>query len=216
MATAVVASPLILQPSFDWLGNDGNWSTFRITVGSPPQSFQILPSTVASEFWVPIPVGCSSDPSTGCAASRGVEPSGGVQYQGFQANSSTTWNQQGVFSLGIESALYGPDVTGQYGLDTVSFGSASGSANLTDQTVGGIASGDFWLGIIGLATDESDFGSQRASSPLSSMKAQNLTPSASYGLSVGAAHRVSYLSQLPEILLIMARFVRRWHRHWRL
>ncbi|KXT13166.1 hypothetical protein AC579_9394, partial [Pseudocercospora musae] len=191
MAEAIVPSPFILQPTFDWFGNDGNWSTFRINVGSPPQSFQVLPSTVASEFWVAIPVGCSSDPSTGCAASRGVEPFGGVQYQGFQANCSTTWNQQGVFSLGIESALYGPDITGQYGLDTVSFGSVGRSANLTDQAVGGIASGDFWLGIIGLATAQSDFGSQRVSSPLSSMKAQNLTPSASYGLSVGAAHRSS-------------------------
>lgn len=62
-----------LQPSRVWDGNDGAWSTFVIRVGSPPQYFRIVPSTLGAETWVPIPDKCDNGISW-CGNARGVEP----------------------------------------------------------------------------------------------------------------------------------------------
>ena len=62
-----------LQPSRVWDGNDGAWSTFVIRVGNPPQYFRIVPSTLGTETWVPIPDKCEEGTSW-CGNARGVEP----------------------------------------------------------------------------------------------------------------------------------------------
>jgi hypothetical protein len=49
---------------------------FNIEVGTPPQSFQVLPSFQAQNSWVPIVDECvkiSADPAK-CGTSRGVQP----------------------------------------------------------------------------------------------------------------------------------------------
>ena len=63
----------VFIPSQNWDGNDGAWSTFVIRVGSPAQSFRILPSTNGNQTWIPIPSpDCS--PGFNCGNARGVEP----------------------------------------------------------------------------------------------------------------------------------------------
>ena len=62
-----------LPPSQVWDGNDGAWSSFVIRVGTPPQSFRVLPSTNGAETWVPIPDMCNRGISW-CGNARGVMP----------------------------------------------------------------------------------------------------------------------------------------------
>ena len=50
---------LSLTPSGNWDGNDGGWSTFAISVGTPAQIFRVLPSTNGLETWIPIADNCS-------------------------------------------------------------------------------------------------------------------------------------------------------------
>lgn len=62
-----------VSPTGDWDGNDGGWSTFAISVGTPPQYFRVLPSTSGTDTWIPVADQCSVNPA-GCGAARGVEP----------------------------------------------------------------------------------------------------------------------------------------------
>src|SRR5450756_1839188 len=41
-------------------GNDGNWSSFPLTVGTPPQQVYVLPSTAFTSTWVVGSIGCNS------------------------------------------------------------------------------------------------------------------------------------------------------------
>lgn len=185
-------APLVIPPTFRWAGNDGNWSTFQVNIGTPPQSFDVLPSTCNGETWVPLPHSCPSA-FTDCAASRGVRSTTYPMNQGFQSDQSDTWSQTGIYGLVLEEALFGPKDTGLYGLDGLSVGDDDGW-DLNDQTVAGIATPNFWLGSLGLSVQPSGFSVQDepAEPMLSSLKTMNMTPSASYGLSVGASYRESF------------------------
>lgn len=188
-------APLVVQPSFRWAGNDGNWSTFQIGIGTPPQIFDVLPSTCNGEIWIPQPGAC---PSTypDCARSRGVLSTTDPTDQGFQAESSKTWSQTGIYGLALEEELFHSNDTGLYGLDSLSLDNVGGII-LEEQTIAVIATPNFWLGSLGLSVQPSGFSVQDESHAplLMSLRAQNLTSSASYGLSVGASYRMS--SSIP-------------------
>ena len=188
-----IPAPFVLEPS-QWIGNNGNWTSFLLGVGTPPQYFEVLPSTLSSELWIPVPEGCTWIPSSvlpDCGASRGVQADKSPQSLGFLSNESTTWSQIQVETLGTEQNLYGSTQTGLYGLDTVGFGSEQSGFTLPEQVVAGIATQDFWIGSMGLATNPSQFEtvSQNVSSLLPSMKSANHTPSNSFGYTAGASYR---------------------------
>lgn len=91
-ATAVVPRPLVFSSSQAFEGNDGDWSTFVIRVGTPEQVFHVLISTNGQETWVPVPEGClSSDPSN-CGELRGVLPFRNQRSNGFQVNAVSRWS----------------------------------------------------------------------------------------------------------------------------
>lgn len=180
------ALPLLLKANTEWIGNDGNWSTFSIGVGTPHQIFDALPSTAAGEIWVPLPEGCSTS-IPNCAASRGIVSS---QTGGFLSNESSTWELigSGIYGLGFEAGLFGGE-NGLYGQDVVSVG--NGTYTVSNQTVAGFTTGDFWLSSLGLGVQGSSFGPGESNLPtlLTSLKAQNLTTSLSYGYAAGSFHR---------------------------
>jgi len=180
------AIPLIVQSS-GWAGNDGNWSTFAIDIGTPSQSFQLLPSTANGEIWAPVPEACAV-PYPDCARSRGVLSTQEDQSEGFQTNESTTWKQIGIYELGFEANLYGDNDAGLYGQDTVTIGSSSA---LENQAIAGIATSNYWLGSFGLGIVSSQFNVLTENIPtlLSTLNTQNVTPSQSYGYNAGAAYR---------------------------
>ncbi|KAK5168378.1 uncharacterized protein LTR77_006948 [Saxophila tyrrhenica] len=184
-------APVVVQPSL-WAGNDGNWSTFLLGVGSPAQYFGVLPSVLSSEVWIPVPEGCTWIPSSvlpNCGATRGALDSGSL---GFQTNRSTTWSQIGLQYLGTGQNLYGPTTqAGLFGFDTVSFGPDLAGYRIPDQLIAGIATQDYWLGSLGLATNPSGFETvvENVSSLVPSVKQANDSPSLSFGYAAGASYR---------------------------
>lgn len=189
--------PLLLDAT-SWAGNDGNWSTWPIQVGTPAQEFHVLPATSHGEIWVPLPEGCQSSSTTifsntsSCGASRGAGDVQNAQSSGFQKNTSTTWSEIGIYALPVQEGLFEDDQNGLYGTDVVGNHNETGSVEITDQSVVGLATKDFWLGSLGIAQRASNFTVERTIVPslLEALKAQNVTPSASFGLDVGASYRM--------------------------
>ncbi|USW48894.1 Putative aspartic peptidase A1 family, aspartic peptidase domain superfamily [Septoria linicola] len=186
MPDAVV--PFVWQPRLNWSRNDGNWSTFSISVGTPAQTFHVFPSTVGAEVWIPMVEGCSQYAIVNCGAVRGVLPFDGAPSSGFQPNESSSWQEIGIYSLGLEESLYGPDDSGLYGLDVVALGSSGASFT---QTIAGFATSNFWLGVLGLGVVPAAFDvkEQNVEGVLTTMVDKSLIPSQSYGYSAGAAYR---------------------------
>ena len=181
--------PLVLAASDVWAGNDGNWSTWAIKVGSSLQQFNIIPSTSHGEIWVPGPQGCTGSPAPlQCAESRGVGELQGQQSLGFQENASTTWEQIGIYEFVTGEDLFQTTEAGLYGLDDVVIG--ENNITVKHATVAGVVTKDFWLGSFGMAQIHSEFPVRSGSVPslLDGMKEENLTSTASFGLSVGAAY----------------------------
>ncbi|CZT20272.1 uncharacterized protein RCC_06130 [Ramularia collo-cygni] len=187
-------SPFILDPGSRWYGNDGNWSTFNIGVGQPFQQFTVLPSTRSADIWVPVADGCAGLSWNGfdCANSRGVGTVQGVQSPGFLSNESTSWQQLGLYRLPTEDALYGSENNGLYGLDTLAL-SDNYEVSLYNWTIAGIATPDFWLGMLGLGSESMNITVLENSTPslLTTMKADGKIPSISYGYAAGAFYESS-------------------------
>lgn len=123
-------------------GDDGSWSSFALSVGTPAQSIRVLVSTNSPETMVVQPLGCTKqaiDPlPSDCANSRG-----GL----FNHNKSSTWINQGRFGInengvGFEANL-GYSVNADYGLETLGLGFAGGPSQpvLKNQTVAAFAQG---------------------------------------------------------------------------
>lgn len=187
--TSSIPAPLEVGPSGQWIGIDGNWSSFWVQVGTPAQSFLLLPATANNAIFVPLSEGCTNAPSSvrDCGWSRGVVSTVGPQSNGFTTNTSTTWEQLGLYELPIDQSLFGQHQNGLYGLENVEL--ASLQAPMKDQTVVGIASADFWTGSLGLGIRDSTVSGGDVSSLLPSMKRAGLVPSLSYGYFAGAYYR---------------------------
>ncbi|KIW03838.1 uncharacterized protein PV09_05137 [Verruconis gallopava] len=189
-----VPAPIVVNPSQNWYGPDGSWSTFRIQVGTPPQSFDILPSTAASESWVPLPEGCTSSDPTDCPTLRGVQPFNGLSAEGYLTNQSSTYSLIGLYAIQLEDRL-AYSLNGQYGTDVYGLnggnGSSSGGVSLSDQIVAGIASKDFMLGVFGLGIQPTSFSSSAGASQsfMTNLRNADLIPSLSYGYTAGASYR---------------------------
>ena len=197
-------APFSVTPSWSWDGDDGSWSSFSIQVGTPPQSFRVLPSTTGAETWIPYPPGCEGilENIADCGTLRGVNNFDGQPSRGFQTNESSTWDLIGIYELATEQNLWGSTGNpGYYGYDTVSMEQyPSGTkAKLKDQTVAGVATANLWLGSLGLGTANASFDVEKKSNPslMSTMRSQNLTPGLSFGYTAGASYGKSRMKCSP-------------------
>lgn len=184
-----VPLPFIFEPSNQWLGHDGPWSTFLVKVGTPPQDFQILPATNVQETWVPLPQACATYDPTDCPQLRGA----GNSSKGFDIDKSSTWKEEGIYDLVSERWL-GYVGNGLYGFDTVELGeSRRGRMQVKHQVVAGIVEKNFYLGIFGLGPKPSNFSDFNDPQPsfMRSLADQDLIPSLSYGYTAGAKYRKS-------------------------
>jgi hypothetical protein len=92
--TALAARSLATPQPFSWApsqffeGNDGSWSTFVIRVGTPAQTFRVLPSTAGQETWVPAPEECAvlNRSIEACGNMRGVQVFENAPSGGFMVN----------------------------------------------------------------------------------------------------------------------------------
>ena len=192
------SKPYVVPPSQQWEGNDGLWSTFVVRIGVPGQDFRVLPSTAGSETFIPLSGGClKTDPPT-CQNSRGVEDVNGFPSTGFDVSQSTTWKEIGIFTLELDTQL-GYNATGLIGADSVSLGTPQQSKAfgeplaLEGQTVAGILSRKWLLGLLGLNTRPARFSTERPLVPslLQSLRDRRLIPSLSYAYTAGASYRRS-------------------------
>ena len=180
--------PFIFEPSNQWLGNDGSWSTFLVRIGTPAQEFQILPATNVQETWVPVPQACAPYDPPDCPSLRGVgnrSVSGG-----FDSNRSSTWEKEGIYDLVSEQWL-GYVGNGDYGFDTVELGELTrGSMKIEHQVVAGIVENDFYLGIFGLGPKPANFSGFNDPQPsfMRSLVNRNMIPSLSFGYTAGAKY----------------------------
>ena len=174
-AASPLPAPISIQPTREFDGNDGPWSSFPIQIGTPPQLVKVLPSTVGSQTWAVLPEGCIQSDPANCTVARG-----GV----FQPNSSSTWAQNtdtanGLFPLLLDNNI-GYTGNGLYGYDTVALGGqGSGGPTLVQQAVAGIATKDFYLGLFGLNPQPSTLpdGSKPLPDYVSKLNESGLVPS---------------------------------------
>lgn len=181
-------SPISFDPSQEFDGNDGKWSTFVIRVGTPEQNFRVLPAPSTGEFIIPVSEGCIEDDPPNCGNLRGAYSFKGFASSGFLVNESSTWSEIGLYDVGLQSNLnYSTNAT--YGLDNVGMMiQNSGGPTLSSQVVAGIASKDFYLGLVGLSPKAANFSEfehpQR--SLITTLKDERKIPSTSYGYTAGA------------------------------
>lgn len=164
-------------------GNDGSWSSFNISVGTPPQIVQVLAATQIPEIWVVLPAGCT-DPSN-CTDTRGGS---------FDKIKSSSWISKATYALEAETNLgyTTNNDNGNYGFDNVGVGKpGAGNASVDGQVVAGFLTDDFWLGNLGLASRPMIFGSDNDPQPsfLSLLQNRSLIPSLAYGFTAGASYR---------------------------
>ena len=173
-------------------GNDGPWSSFPLGIGNPPQFVRVLVSTTCPQPWTVLPQGCThSDPPT-CPSSRG-----GL----FFPNSSTTWQEAGLYELDQELNL-GYSGNGEFGFDSLTLGyPGSGAYTIDRHLLAGIAAKDFYIATWGIAprpTNLTTIDSNNSyQSLLSSLKQNEQVPSLSYGYTAGAYYR-RYLNSITR------------------
>ncbi|OCL05001.1 acid protease [Glonium stellatum] len=190
---STVPAPYVVSPSQSFDGNDGAWSTFSISVGTPGQDLRVQVSTKSGETWVIVPEGCYPEDGANCPSLRGAQTFNSAASPGFQSNISSTWSTIGVYSLDLENGL---NYTGNgiYGYDRVALGMASDTSalSLDKQIVTGIAEMDYYMGHIGLGVQPSSFSSlsQPINSFLYQLWNQTKIPSLSYGYTAGAKYRL--------------------------
>jgi cbb3-type cytochrome oxidase subunit 3 len=202
--TTAIPVPYSFPPSQRWEGNDGNWSTFSIRVGTPDQDFRVLISTAGQEIWIPNVDGCTSNDVSNCGDLRGVDSFAGKNSSGFMSNDvcspnsiftsrhsrtkSSTWEYQDIYELGLDSNL-GYTGNGVYGYDTA--GLDGYGPSLQHQIVAGIADKSFMFGMFALGTNSTNFTdtTHPQLSFLSSLRNQSLIPSSAFGYTAGAWYR---------------------------
>ena len=192
-----VPLPYIVSPTNKFDGDDGLWSTFGLEIGTPSQSFRVLPATGVSEIWVPNAATACTGPLinyTLCGSTRGVDEFQNLPSSGFQTTNSTTWNGIDIGDFSSETNLF-TNEQAQYGTDTVAVGKASGSEpvygpQISGQIIAAYTNSDFYVGELGLSTAVDSFQNYPGSFPslLDSMKNQSLIGSLSYGYTAGQAY----------------------------
>ncbi|KAK0722105.1 aspartic peptidase domain-containing protein [Lasiosphaeria miniovina] len=169
---------LWIQPSGEWYGIDGNWSSFGFAVGAPAQIVYLTVATALSEIWVVETGGCS--PVQLCTNARG-----GV----FDITASQTWRSLGSWQLANYTGWEG---NGDYGLETLAFVNTVTriATGVDGALVAAINDTDYYQGFVGVGVNQGRFGSN-LTNPLVSQLAETYgtIPSHSYGYTAGAYYR---------------------------
>jgi len=115
------------------------------------------------------------------AAQQCLNERGGI----FQSNTSSTWDSQGFYPLGLDPQL-GLEDNGVYGLDSIAL---SDTISVPGQIIGIVNTTDYWLGYLGLGAKPTNLTAEYKSFLDSMVENQSLIPSHSYGFTAGAHYR---------------------------
>ena len=148
----------------------------------------MLVSTEVSATWVVEPGGCGPSYPVNCTGARGGA---------YDSAKSSTWHSNALYSLAAEANLGNPysatSQIGDFGYDTIGLPGQSGVANvsLDHQVVAGIKTNTYYLGNLGLSSQNITFGtgnSNTSPSFLGALKNENSIPSLSFGYTAGASY----------------------------
>ena len=212
-ASASVPAPFPVQPSGHFEGNDGNWSTFLVNVGTPQATYRALVSTSSLYTWLTDAEGCegASGIPANCPSLRGAPP-GSPGWQ--RATTSSTYQELGTFNFSLSSSLdvvsafgtLSPDGGafngGSYlGVDSVSLNadlSQGGQVNSTSSLVYGVTEPSFFLGGLGIGHGVSEQTTGNYHSLVDLLANTSQIPSLSWGYTAGAYYsKQSNLFSLP-------------------
>ena len=179
------AGVISLQPTDQWQGNDGNWSTFAIDVGTPQQQYRLLPSTSSSQTWVPDPPqACNLGESVpDCAFRRGIDS------KNVSLEQSTSWTNQGMYELSDNHGILGDVGNGTLGTDNITLNQAIPTeAGVSRQLLTAYVNSPVWMGLLGLGDDAGKLPNSNvsASGILSNLRASGQVGCRSYGYTAGA------------------------------
>jgi hypothetical protein len=174
-----------------------------IRIGTPSQSFRVLPSTVTSETFIPLSSACKEGSPSNCAFSRGIDMYNSKPSDGFQVKESSTWDELGIYKVAAREELR-YNASGLYGLDTLGLMIAdSGGPVLKNQVVGGLVNPRYWVGRLGMDVKPSNFSAfdnpQR--SLIQTLKEEEYIPSLSYGYTAGAYYSESATASIRHNMI---------------
>ncbi|KAG8531122.1 uncharacterized protein KY384_004479 [Bacidia gigantensis] len=178
-------APIVVEPSGQFLGNDGPWAAFAVDVGTPPQTLQFVPSTQQPSSWAISTNGCTDDDVANCTEARG-----GL----YDSEKSSSWFRKDLYQLNEAANLGygGNENNGTYGFDTVVLkGAAGDNVTMDHQVIAATGTHDFYLGVLGLNPQTVNFtnSDDSSSSLLSSLKEKDMIPSLSWGYTAGAPYQ---------------------------
>lgn len=112
----------------------------------------------------------------------------------FSTNASSTWEDQGIFDVGLELNLpdYLGDQNANYGLETLRLGlPGSDVASEPNMVIGALATKKYYHGFFGVTKNPTNFTEFNDPQPsfLSRLSEQNKIPSRSFAYSAGAYYR---------------------------
>ncbi|KAF7186605.1 hypothetical protein HII31_12014 [Pseudocercospora fuligena] len=186
-----------ISPSGDFMGDDGQWSTFAVQVGSNNQLVKVLPATSGSSLWVINPQGCPqpTDQTLYTTPDNCNETRGGI----FVYEESNTFDRilspsnQPYLGLPFDSLsalnYSGNAVVGQ---DSFCFGTECNDAPLLkDQIVASYAAKVPWLGVIGISgrPEHVRTTQDQDKSALQTLKDDGAIAGLYYGYQAGAYYR---------------------------
>ncbi|GME30704.1 acid protease [Neofusicoccum parvum] len=194
-------APVVVEPSQQWDGNDGPWSSFVLQVGTPAQQVRVDISIGGQETWVVDSGACDSSGSStsnNCADERG-----GVFNIGDSSSwksTTTIWNNSGIYKLsGLIPQELGIDGNGQYGFESVGLSfHGTTSPTLKHTVTAAFNTTTFSIGQFGVSpnptyfTVENNNGSvfnDPQQSFLSILDSTNQVPSRSYSFTAGSQAR---------------------------
>ncbi|EXJ75540.1 uncharacterized protein A1O5_00046 [Cladophialophora psammophila CBS 110553] len=164
-------------------GNDGQWSTFAVQIGTPPQVVRLLPSITGNAIWTVWSYACEQSSLLDCPAARG-----GV----FNLSASATWETEGNYSLPLSPQHYLPySGAATLGFDNITFGwNNQGGESLDNQLVFAYVTDDFFVGSIGLSPQPTNISSfnDPIRSIIGALRQDNLIPSMSWSYLAGASY----------------------------
>ncbi|KAF4535028.1 Peptidase aspartic protein [Lasiodiplodia theobromae] len=155
-------TPYLAPPTQEWDGMDGNWSTFRISIGSmPSQNFRVLVSTRAGLLWVPSPKAYWDDLSI---YNLGLE--------------DRLYPKHGNGDYGFDRVRLG-------------FGDNTDALEVNKTLAVTYGDDDYWLGLLGIGEVNTTLqeGKQPIPSFIRDLNDTTRIPSISYGYTAGAYYR---------------------------
>lgn len=177
------AGVIPLQPTDQWQGNDGNWSTFAIHVGTPQQQYRLSPSTSSSQTWIPDPPQACNLGESACALRRGIHSNN------VSLEQSTSWVDQGMYELFDSYGILGDMGNGTLGTDNITVHQGMPTeAQVPQQLLFAYVNSPVWMGLLGLGDDPGALPHVNVSAAglLSNLRTSGQIGSRSYGYTAGA------------------------------